>query len=215
MYQKTLLSEKVAESIVTAIKSGFYNVGDQMPNELQLSEELGVSRATLREAIKILISKNILEVRRGIGTFVSQTPGYSVEVAGLGFLDLTAQLIDIHRTMRFFDLEELAAYRHLSYDAQKTICETLTLCERSPKEMLSTLLETTEQIALLRNSTFRNRMITLTHDAFRQAVNFHPTPADTHLMDSFDSIINNIGEEAIKAHYDDFFMRIRIMAQEV
>lgn len=214
MYQKTLLSEKVAESIVTAIKSGFYAVGNQMPNELQLSEELGVSRATLREAIKILISKNILEVRRGIGTFVSETPGYSVEVAGLGFLDLSSQLIDIHRTMRYFDLEELSAYNHLSYDAQKSITDALALCERSPVEMLRALFDTTEQIASLRNSSFKNRMISLTHEAFRKAVDFQSIPMDSHLTTSFELFINNMGEEIIKAHYDDFLMRIRHMAQE-
>ena len=77
MYPKMLLSEKIAESIIDGIRREFYKPGDQMPNELQLSEELGVSRATLREAFKVLISKNILVVRRGIGTFVSDVPGFS------------------------------------------------------------------------------------------------------------------------------------------
>lgn len=214
MYQKTLLSEKVAESIITAIKNGFYAVGDQMPNELQLSEELGVSRATLREAIKILISKSILEVRRGIGTFVSQTPGYSMDVAGLEFLDLPTQIIDIHRTMRYFDLEELSAYQHLSYDDQVKIVEILSKAERMPKEMLQALLETTEKIALYRNGSFKNRMISLTHEAFRHAIDFNATSSDAHLTASFESFVDSLGEETIKAHYDDFLMRIRLMAQE-
>ncbi len=214
MYQKTLLSEKVAESIITAIKNGFYAVGDQMPNELQLSEELGVSRATLREAIKILISKSILEVRRGIGTFVSQTPGYSMDVAGLGFLDLPAQIIDIHRTMRYFDLDELAAYNHLSYDAQIKIAELLSKTERMPIEMLQALFETTEKIALYRNGSFKNRMISLTHEAFRHAIDFNATSSDAHLTASFEAFVDALGEEAIKAHYDDFLMRVRLMAQE-
>lgn len=214
MYQKTLLSEKVAESIITAIKNGFYAVGDQMPNELQLSEELGVSRATLREAIKILISKSILEVRRGIGTFVSQTPGYSIEVAGLGFLDLPAQLIDIHRTMRYFDLDELAVYKHLSFESQKEIAKALSHTEKFPIEMLNALFDTTEKIALYRNGSFKNRMISLTHEAFRNAINLNTTVSDAHLTASFDSFVDKLGEEAIKAHYDDFLMRIRFMAQE-
>lgn len=214
MYQKTLLSEKVAESIITAIKSGFYAVGDQMSNELQLSEELGVSRATLREAIKILISKNILEVRRGIGTFVSQTPGYSAEVAGFAFLDLSSQLIDIHHTMRYFDLEELAVFNHLSYETQKAISEKMLKTERAPIAMLDALLDMTEQIALYRNGSFKNRMISLTHEAFRKAINFNPTSLDPNLIVSFESFIDRIGDDAIKAHYDDFLMRIRLMAQE-
>lgn len=47
-----------------------YKIGDKLPNENLLSEELNVSRTTLREAIKILVTENILEIKRGKGTFV-------------------------------------------------------------------------------------------------------------------------------------------------
>lgn len=46
--------------------------GEKLPNELELSHELGVSRATLREAIQSLVVQGVLEVHRGRGTFVSQ-----------------------------------------------------------------------------------------------------------------------------------------------
>ncbi len=214
MYQKALLSEKIAESIVIAIKNGFYKIGDQMPNEIQLSEELGVSRATLREAIKNLISKNILEVRRGIGTFVSPTPGYSVEVAGLEFLDLPTQIIDILRTMRYFDSEELAAYKHLSYDSQRTIAQYLAETERMPIAMIHALLGITEQIALFRNSTFRNRMISLSHEAFKKAMPFNFNASNSQLTGLFEALMDAMGDESVMAHYDDFIMRIRLLAQE-
>ena len=45
--------------------------GDKLPNEVELSQELGGSRATLREAIRSLCAQGVLEVRRGKGTFVS------------------------------------------------------------------------------------------------------------------------------------------------
>ena len=45
--------------------------GDKLPNEVELSQDLGVSRATLREAIRSLCAQGVLEVRRGKGTFVS------------------------------------------------------------------------------------------------------------------------------------------------
>ena len=45
--------------------------GDKLPNEVELSRQLGVSRATLREAIRDLTVQVVLEVRRGKGTFVS------------------------------------------------------------------------------------------------------------------------------------------------
>lgn len=45
--------------------------GDKLPNEVDFSRRLGVSRATLREAIRDLTVQGVLEVRRGKGTFVS------------------------------------------------------------------------------------------------------------------------------------------------
>ena len=47
-----------------------FSPGDQLPNENELSEELSVSRTTLREAIRILVTNGVLEIRRGLGTFV-------------------------------------------------------------------------------------------------------------------------------------------------
>lgn len=47
-----------------------YKIGDKLPNEISLSEELNVSRTTLREAIRILVTENLLEIKRGKGTYV-------------------------------------------------------------------------------------------------------------------------------------------------
>ena len=67
------LSDDVAETIMSMIKvEKKYNPGDKLPNELQLSEELGVSRITLREAIRILVARNVLEIKRGKGTFIKR-----------------------------------------------------------------------------------------------------------------------------------------------
>ena len=49
-----------------------FDAGDKLPNELELSDELNVSRTTLREAIKMLVACDILEIRRGKGTFVTE-----------------------------------------------------------------------------------------------------------------------------------------------
>ncbi|WP_343348886.1 FadR/GntR family transcriptional regulator [Terrisporobacter petrolearius] len=47
-----------------------YKIGDKLPNENLLSDELNVSRTTLREAIRILVTENILEIKRGKGTYI-------------------------------------------------------------------------------------------------------------------------------------------------
>ena len=45
--------------------------GEKLPNELELAQRLGVSRTTLREALRALASQGLLEIVRGRGTFVS------------------------------------------------------------------------------------------------------------------------------------------------
>lgn len=68
-----MLSQSVADNILSMITiEKRFSVGDKLPNELELSEELNVSRTTLREAIRILIAYDILEIRRGKGTYVTQ-----------------------------------------------------------------------------------------------------------------------------------------------
>ena len=70
------LSRQTAEKLYRMIVAeGRMSPGDKLPNEMELSQELGVSRATLREAIQALTMQGVLEVRRGRGTFVSQRMG--------------------------------------------------------------------------------------------------------------------------------------------
>jgi len=64
------LSEQVAEQIGTRILSGSYAVGRTLPEEPLLCSEFGVSRTVIREAVRMLVSKGMLEVRPRIGTRV-------------------------------------------------------------------------------------------------------------------------------------------------
>lgn len=71
MPDKKMLPERVADDILSMIRIGKrFSPGGKLPNENDLSAELSVSRATLREAIRILTARGVLEIRRGKGTFV-------------------------------------------------------------------------------------------------------------------------------------------------
>lgn len=70
-----LMSAQVAEKLKRMITSGEYPPNTKFPNEPALMAQLNVSRSTIREAIKLLQSNNILEIRRGVGTFVLRVPG--------------------------------------------------------------------------------------------------------------------------------------------
>lgn len=73
MASKKPLSQVVAEKLFQDITvNKIYAAGEKLPNENELSEKYGVSRATLREAERILVARGNLEIHRGIGTFVSE-----------------------------------------------------------------------------------------------------------------------------------------------
>lgn len=68
-----MLSQSIADNILSMITiEKRFSVGDKLPNELDLSKELNVSRTTLREAIRILVALDILEIQRGKGTYVKE-----------------------------------------------------------------------------------------------------------------------------------------------
>ncbi|PKM93961.1 MAG: FadR family transcriptional regulator [Firmicutes bacterium HGW-Firmicutes-1] len=113
VYDKTILSEKVAESIRNTIIEKNMQPGDQLQNELDLTKELNISRSTLREAIKILASTNVVEVRRGRGTFVSENLGISKDPFGINFIeekDLLSHFFEV-RLLVEPQMAEFAAVR--------------------------------------------------------------------------------------------------------
>ena len=64
MDKKKRLSDDIAEMLLSMIVvEKKYLPGDKLPNEIELSKELGVSRITLREAIRILVTRHVLEIK--------------------------------------------------------------------------------------------------------------------------------------------------------
>lgn len=59
------LSFEVADKIKDAILSGFYQPGDKLPSERNLAEVFGVGRPTIREAVKTLSERGLVEINRG------------------------------------------------------------------------------------------------------------------------------------------------------
>lgn len=104
------LADNAANKILKMIEEeNRFSVGDKLPNELVLAQELGVSRSTLREAIRILTTNGVLEIRRGKGTFVSANTVISSDT----FSDIASGLDDLFEMRLMFepDCAFLAAQR--------------------------------------------------------------------------------------------------------
>ncbi|UWU14441.1 FCD domain-containing protein [Rhizobium sullae] len=70
---RTNLAETAIEAIRGEILAKRWSVGDKLPNEAALSAALAVSRGTIREAVRVLVSQGLLETRQGSGTYVLST----------------------------------------------------------------------------------------------------------------------------------------------
>ncbi len=72
--KKSRLSEKVFKRLKAMIIDGTFKTGDQLPSERELSELFQVSRASIREALRVLETLGFLDARIGVGggTFVKK-----------------------------------------------------------------------------------------------------------------------------------------------
>lgn len=70
-----------------------YGPNDKLPNENKLAEELGVSRTTIREAVKTLVANGVLTVIRGRGTFVTANPSAQNDPFGISYLEDKKNLV--------------------------------------------------------------------------------------------------------------------------
>ena len=87
------LSRYAANKIVDYITQQGLHGGDKLPNETQLCEITGVSRGTIREAVKILNTENVVTIQRGVGTFVSDHPGIPEDPLGFRFIEDKEKLV--------------------------------------------------------------------------------------------------------------------------
>lgn len=97
--EKHTLAERTAARLIEMIQERSYRPGDKLPTEMELAADLDVGRNTLREALRLLISRNIVTVRQGAGTFVSEKTGVADDPLGFGMREdkdrLTRELLQI------------------------------------------------------------------------------------------------------------------------
>ena len=79
------LPEQVAEQISQLIIEQQLASGDKLPNEFELASQLNVGRGTIREAVKLLVSRNVLVIRRGLGTYIASHPGQIKDPLGFTY----------------------------------------------------------------------------------------------------------------------------------
>ena len=173
--EKQSLSQQTARRLYSLIAAEKEFVpGEKLPNELELSQRLGVSRATLREAIQSLTVQGVLEVRRGRGTFVSERV---TEINDFGFSALEqvrGQLRDLFELRSIFEPQAAAlACRRASGEEIQDILtqgERVAACIRAGEDR--TLADRAFHAAIVRaaHNEFMVRLLPVIDQAVETAV---------------------------------------------
>ena len=148
--------------------------GDKLPNEVELSQELGVSRATLREAIRSLCAQGVLEVRRGKGTFVSSQVE---EIEDFGFDRLNGvkgRLRDLFELRAIFEPQAAALACKRATDEERADIlakgEMVAACIRSDEDR--TQADRAFHTAIVRSThnEFMVRLLPIINQAVEEAI---------------------------------------------
>lgn len=97
--ERKLLGAQTEDALMSYILGTPVPIGEKLPNEFELGQMFQVGRSTIREAVKSLVTKGILEVRRGDGTYVKSHCSLAEDPLGLSRLDdkykLALELMDV------------------------------------------------------------------------------------------------------------------------
>lgn len=133
---KKLLGIRTEDRLMEYILEKPLEAGDKIPNEFELAEMFGVSRSTIREAVKGLVTKGILEVRRGAGTYVLSTSTPKEDPLGLAKLHdkykLALELFEVRLI-----LEPEIAAKAAEYATPEDIRQLKRLCDETEELYLS------------------------------------------------------------------------------
>ena len=129
--ERTRLSDVAVQQIRDMIFSGQLKPGDQLPPERDLVEQLGVSRSSVREALRTLQGMGLLDVRPGAGAFVSADLGESKVVS----LWMTWLLEHEHAVLDLLEAREALETRAAILAAERISDEELENLARLVAEM--------------------------------------------------------------------------------
>lgn len=130
------LPQKLSNEIVRYIIDENLQPGDRLPNEAVLSQKMSVGRSSVREAMKLLVSRNIVEIRQGSGTYVSANRGVMNDPLGLIFLEKDPKLVHDLMELRFLT-EPFIAVRAARNAQSADIIKIRCVCKEVNELILS------------------------------------------------------------------------------
>jgi GntR family transcriptional repressor for pyruvate dehydrogenase complex len=227
------LGEQVTDEIQRLMLTGKLKEGEKLPSERELCELFGVSRTVIREAIRILQTKGLVEVRPGIGS-IARSPSSNQVIEGLSLLIQTkangaeVSLIDLYEARLVLEIEitKLAVKRATLEDIQgmQRVIHELETLVRLPAQFYERAVDFHRVLALAAH----NSLLLIVFDAIQELVvgmrqELVPEPiAPEEALSAFTQIAEHVQErdsrlavEAVRQHLHEINQRLEAALGEV
>ncbi|MFE5618381.1 FadR/GntR family transcriptional regulator [Streptomyces sp. NPDC056524] len=149
---RTSLVDSVVEQLREQLRQGEWAVGDRIPTEHELAEQLGVGRNTVREAVRVLVHAGLLASRQGNGTFVRSTADPAAVLRGVrhaGARDVLELRVALEA-----EAARLAAVRRDTHDLLRLRAALTTLREEGDRDADADLAFHLAVVAATHNTAF-------------------------------------------------------------
>ncbi|HEU4543890.1 MAG TPA: FadR/GntR family transcriptional regulator [Jiangellaceae bacterium] len=189
------VSEQIVERVKDAIRSGQLTVGQRLPAERQLTEQLNVSRVTVRDALRILEARGLIEIRVGAhgGAFVT-APAPKLVAEGMTDMLMLSDLRpeDVTEARQVFELSLIPLVCERADD--QDVADLLAICDRAE----AALRDGTFEVGL--SAEFHVRLARATHN---QAVELMTDALQAPLLASLQrarAIAPHMGDKGVLEH---------------
>jgi len=205
--------ESTINQIIQYISDEGLKDGDQLPTERELSVMFGVGRSTLREALSSLATRNVLEVRRGVGTFVSYKHGVAEDPLGFTLIKDRKKLALDLLEFRILIEPRIAALAAI-HATPDEIAELEYLCDavdelilagkpHMPKDM-----EFHTRIARCSQNLIMPKILPIIHSSINIFITETQSALRTETMRTHRAILNAIKHHDSAAAYDAMMLHL-------
>jgi GntR family transcriptional regulator, transcriptional repressor for pyruvate dehydrogenase complex len=211
------LSDQLAEALLRRIRSERMRPGDKLPTEAELSSEFGLSRTVVREAMRSLVARGIVDVRAGSGAVVAEVEAEAAAESLALFLE--GRPDSDYDAMH--EVREALEVRSARCAALRATPADITRLEASHEAMVARIDSPDIEALALADVSFhaslaaasKNEILRTMLDAFRpvlmrpREVNLVEEPARTEAVESHAAILAAVrdrdpeaAEEAMRQH---------------
>ena len=128
------LYEQIVQQIQESITSGDLQAGERLPAERELAEQFNVSRTAVREAVKALREKGLVEIHRGRGTFVADVNDSTREIVR-GSFDLLMRVEALHALDNLLEVRAMLEPQIAAMAAEKATEADVAALEQAIETM--------------------------------------------------------------------------------